>query len=583
LSTWRAADPLTLSKDVPTQKTVDPKAQVTPSAAVRKEAAALTEDSIGSFEDWDFDADAVKYYGAARVQALAKELDDIEARMDDLETILSGGVKNRAVKQASEQELTYLRGQHIYQSAQFEIITEVMKMDESKVTDEKILKIAQKHIQGLDNNVDVLDGYGLRKSRLYQEVRSLPADEDGRALPSEQLRNHLDRTTELGRKMLSEVEAHVQQHPHYQANLRDALDARSIYSVLSNFGNVPYYDPTQQEDRNWLKVYSWAYDMIQRYPGWKIGGVYDRAKLPDPKDMEKANPGEAHAIAKEWMSNIRFAARRSAAGIRHEQLIGYLNEIRPMGHQHGVTMKFEDGLIDLAHGSDGVTKPVDTPEDIEKYENLMWGGARVYPTAWLRILSEHGYRRGQADRAYHLDGWTPETRFIALTLDRDNMTYQGGFDNYESETAAHELGHGVESHIPGVAAIEWALLNKRTREDGTGKAETPHSIIGHADEYAYDDDFVNKYAGKTYLQTPTGIKSMETTRAHRYNYELFTTGIQDLFAIASEDDRQYTKPGDDEVSATILAMLATYHSTDEEVEWMKQRTKKVKTATRKNK
>ncbi|HMM95387.1 hypothetical protein [Phycicoccus sp.] len=138
-----------------------------------------------------------------------------------------------------------------------------------------------------------------------------------------------------------------------------------------------------------------------------------------------------------------------------------------------------------------------------------------YPTSWIEnaaripVTVKRGTRRGHY-----------ESNRSAITLSKSEPTIDG--DNGLFGVAIHELGHHMEKMVPGLADAEWAFLWQRTSTgDPDNRTRESQSAI-YRTEYGYKDDFKGHYSGKTYGFGLTGD--------NEHNYELFTTGVQDLFA-----------------------------------------------------
>jgi hypothetical protein len=81
-----------------------------------------------------------------------------------------------------------------------------------------------------------------------------------------------------------------------------------------------------------------------------------------------------------------------------------------------------------------------------------------------------------------------------------------------------------------------------------------------------EDDFAEKYAGKTHMMLPGGAG--ERLNPHKQAWEMFTTGIEDVFG-RTKSTKMYTKPEDRHVENLILGMMATLNYFDDEEGWRK--------------
>jgi hypothetical protein len=199
------------------------------------------------------------------------------------------------------------------------------------------------------------------------------------------------------------------------------------------------------------------------------------------------------------------------------------------------------GLIHLGPASPESTPTYDKTERHEGVKLLRWS-EQHYPTEWLTALRSRGkIAVEQAGRgsASH-DG-----RTVALEYGRRKS------DARSSQVAIHEMGHLMEGAVPGLVALERAFLHKRTSEGDIGeRTRSGKNALAKlrklkpggrykADEETRQDKFPEAYSGKAYGGPGGGAEA----------YELFTTGIESLFA-----GSDYLA-GDPEYRAWILGTL----------------------------
>lgn len=145
----------------------------------------------------------------------------------------------------------------------------------------------------------------------------------------------------------------------------------------------------------------------------------------------------------------------------------------------------------------------------------------IYPADWLRAGTARGELDiGKADRAFFNETWD----FIAAPETDKVPNYRGAFDSYPDEVMAHELGHRMETLIPGLTQLEFALIRSRSTKNGVLEPQTKvyPNRPELADEVGYEDDWHNKYAGKTYANDQMADPARRAAEA-------FQVGIQDTF------------------------------------------------------
>lgn len=153
----------------------------------------------------------------------------------------------------------------------------------------------------------------------------------------------------------------------------------------------------------------------------------------------------------------------------------------------------------------------------------------VFPREWLEAADARSELvLGQVQRAFFvkdgggggrdlITGHAPGSFFGGIS------GYDGAFENYEIEVMAHELGHRMEMAVPGLTALEYALVRRRATHQG--QLEFEKEIYPGSGEYALADKWRDAYAGKHYS------KGSKDPAAHAH--EAFQVGIQDLLGRGS--------------------------------------------------
>jgi len=113
------------------------------------------------------------------------------------------------------------------------------------------------------------------------------------------------------------------------------------------------------------------------------------------------------------------------------------------------------------------------------------------PTATVRTMDEHDPWYNSA-RSYHND-------FFGVTMHPEAST----------STMVHEMGHWVESHVPGATAAIWDHIDSRTQGETNRSLQLLTGNPGYnSDEVAKPDKFADPYMGKEYNRRASEFLSM---------------------------------------------------------------------------
>ncbi|MCJ0980425.1 phage minor capsid protein [Rhodococcus sp. ARC_M12] len=200
---------------------------------------------------------------------------------------------------------------------------------------------------------------------------------------------------------------------------------------------------------------------------------------------------------------FRDIARRESALIREA-----LAEVRPIG---GVQQAAKIADVPLPDATKGIAEDIAAVRRAEK----------IFPDKWLQMATAKSTLEvGRSDRAFYNGTWD----FIAAPEKDHKPNYRGAFDSYSDEVMAHELGHRMETLIPGLTQLEFALIRSRSTKNGILEPQTKvyPNRPELADEVGYEDDWHNKYAGKTYANDQMADPARRAAEA-------FQVGIQDTF------------------------------------------------------
>lgn len=215
------------------------------------------------------------------------------------------------------------------------------------------------------------------------------------------------------------------------------------------------------------------------------------------KEASRAASDKAHEmnVQERTLKRVQGDARRQAA----REIIGQVRDVG--GHK----------ITYLSSGKNG-GRPL---TEKSKLVQAMRFAESNYPTEWLKKADGHGgksYTLKSVNRGYH----EALGKTIALSTSEEQVTGAGG----SGRVATHELGHGMEQAIPGLVAAERAFLWSRTSTGEMGSRKRLPKTRLYGKESGYKDDFPEHYTGKDY----------GTPGTNREAYEVFTTGVESVFA-----------------------------------------------------
>lgn len=227
------------------------------------------------------------------------------------------------------------------------------------------------------------------------------------------------------------------------------------------------------------------------------------------------------------------AGRRTIAGHEQRTLLAMLGQARGFGGVHHHQAKA---------GTDTESNALAPRPD---WQQRLHTAETFFPDAWLTRHADAPLTVGASQRAYY----SGHRNFLSMSAPgRDNDFYVGGFADETDEVSVHELGHRMETLIPGLTALEFTLVRRHaTAPDGT--VEPIAALTGggyEAHERAQKDHWGNGYAGKSYEHPD---------RPDTSAWEIFQVGLQDTFG---RGHRRYGRPADpDELPAFVIGALLT--------------------------
>lgn len=276
----------------------------------------------------------------------------------------------------------------------------------------------------------------------------------------------------------------------------------------------------------------------------KLDGEYSLAAIK--KAVQEDTPDRRRLI--DGRPKIRQQIKRR----EQELLMQLLKSVRGFG---GVRHdKAQPGTTTGASGGDMRELPArsDWRERLREAEEF-------FPDDWLRMSADKPLTLASSRRAWHSGRRGDKATTLAMaTPDRDNAVYSGAFKDETDEVTVHEMGHRMESTIPGLQELEFTFVRSRSmrgdRLEPPKKLSDVQRHSGYADyEVAFLDDWAHPYAGKTYerMSTVNGHPMVDDPDPASKPWEVFQVGLQDTLG---RGDRQF---GDTQLQYFVLGALAT--------------------------
>lgn len=238
--------------------------------------------------------------------------------------------------------------------------------------------------------------------------------------------------------------------------------------------------------------------------------------------------------AAQWLSPRRNEIQRDIA--RREQSIiqSALSEVRDFGGAQQSTALITTATAGLKPGTAAALAQLRAAE-------------QYFPTDWLVAAAGRGTLRvGVAERAFFRRATDGDT-LAAASFD-ELPDYRGAFSNYPEEVMVHELSHRMEQAVPGLTHLEYALVRSRSVTNGILEEPTEiyQGVDGLEHEVGYEDQWRNKYAGKTYATDSQADPAREPA-------EVFQVGLQDTLG-RSDARGEFDETG--QLQAFVLGVLA---------------------------
>lgn len=353
----------------------------------------------------------------------------------------------------------------------------------------------------------------------------------GLRMPAKELREHLAAVTDVGRAALADFRR--------EADRSAGNDVRAARARLDEAARL--------EAANTALA-----DLFADVRRKETGSARWRNGTPSFTDengtrVEVATSEQRRQLLEDYQNRIRggaadvFAARRVVAAHEQKVLHDMLAAHRGFG---GVTHHDVTGGIDTADAN-GRSLPAR-----HDWRERLTVAEQHFPDAWLRRSADGGPMTiGSAERAYQRAAAGQHRAHLAMSVEsQDGHRYDGGFADYTDEVTVHELGHRMETMVPGLTHLEFALVRKHGVEAGGGVQRVEQMSGYDAGEVGQPDRWTAAYTGKSY-------ESRSSLAPGDSAWELFQVGLQDTFG---RSGRRYGHRDDpDELQAFVIGALLT--------------------------
>jgi hypothetical protein len=144
-----------------------------------------------------------------------------------------------------------------------------------------------------------------------------------------------------------------------------------------------------------------------------------------------------------------------------------------------------------------------------------------YPTDWVNKASSEIPRvqPRKVDRGWHIVRNDAQGKYSEIRVSGNTRKAPSPIVD-STRTAIHEVGHYMESTVPGLREMEWAYYHRRAN------GEYIQADLGFDADYEFVvDSWRESYSGKAY----SGLLADPVNR----NYEIFTTGIESVLGTSN--------------------------------------------------
>src|SRR6185503_9199418 len=308
-------------------------------------------------------------------------------------------------------------------------------------------------------------------------------DQQGTIIPPKELEEHLDSTMEAGRRLYAELErllASDREWVDLNRKLEDGELSQDVIDQLWRQGGIEYQTRIRERQAAILKRVARRKELILQM-------------LASVRGYGSAHHGNVEAVTQAELDSYNYGIRDKDA-----------RELPP-----------HPDFADHIRTAEG-----------------------YYPDDWITLSENHGPFVVASRRRAHYRNSVG----LLATSDHDSQQWtNNAFPSSYEETNVHELAHRMEMAIPGLRALEFAYVRRRaTRRGVVDRAKKLKTIFpnsGYDDhEWSYEDQWADAYSGKTYeIQRGHGVPN--DADPVRHHWELFSTGVEDLFGGVPRFDR----------------------------------------------
>lgn len=299
-----------------------------------------------------------------------------------------------------------------------------------------------------------------------------------------------------------------------------------------------------------------AHELAVRKAGAEFSKDFDTARLND--ETVKKLRAEIDALEKlppTAMLGPDGERLKKARKERHEReqaiLLDMLGQVRGMGgniaYDKNNGARYQLTNKQLLEAKKAGVNPYLNPgkKPSGKAQQQLADASNVFPSAWHNTANKErdGLLISELNRAQFSENPYGGPDLIFLDRTGTYPGYTGGFKDYPTEVAAHEMGHRFERTVPGLRALEFALHRRRSSKNGV--LESPKATDK---AHIFADDWAKSYSGKSYEYS-----HKKSTRPATSSWEVFQTGLQDVFG----RNAGYARKGDSELSDFVLGSLLT--------------------------
>lgn len=334
----------------------------------------------------------------------------------------------------------------------------------------------------------------------------------GLPMPSPELDKHLDSVVQVGRRVLAEAK---------QVSRKDAPP-----EVAAAVDRVDGFEDLLATHRA----------LINMWP-LRAPNIINGQQIPDEAARQRLEDASRKAVNDARKS--AEADRRVVAAHEQKVLLGLLAAHRGFG---GTT---HTQAVPATSGNGGPHGATAARTD---WEQQLTAAEKFFPTAWLDESAKHPLTVGASSRAYYSE--RGQGGLLSMpTRKNDANPYDGAFRDYTAEVNVHEFGHRMETLIPGLTHLEFALVRRHGR-DTDGSTQKVAQLSGYPKgEVGQRDRWARGYTGKSYEQ------GLFADRPGESAWEAFQVGLQDTFGRSRSNTYGHIDDPDELQAFTIGALL----------------------------